>query len=342
MNHSIVKFISIAGAIFVLLSIATMSTAADPAFKLKYANYSPPTHTASVVATEWCKEVEKRTDGRVKITYYPGGSLVGPNQMYDGVVKGITDIGFGVLGYTPGRFPLSEVFALPLGFKSALQAARGSNAYLQKFKPKEFDEVKVMYLHHCGPGQFHSKKPITKLEELKGVRFKGSGYTLRVVEALGGTPTDIAIAELYDALKRGIADGAFLPMETLKGFKLAEVCPYTYSVSAGNDAPPFFVAMNKATWNSLPNDIQQIIDKVNEEFIVRQGKAWDEMDIEGVDFATKAGHKFVKSTPEENKRARAMLEVVSENYLKNTKSKGLPGAEVLKFVTDWIETAPAK
>jgi TRAP-type C4-dicarboxylate transport system substrate-binding protein len=131
-------------------------------------------------------------------------------------------------------------------------------------------------------------------------------------------------------------------METLKGFKLVEVCPYTYSVSAGNDAPPFFVAMNKSTWNSLPKDIQQIIDKLNEEFLLRQGKLWDDMDAEGVEVAIKAAHKFAKATPEENKMARSRLNVLEDNYLKNTNNKGLPGAEVLKFVKDWIETSPAK
>jgi TRAP-type C4-dicarboxylate transport system substrate-binding protein len=298
-------------------------------------------HATSILSEEWCKEVAKRTDGRVKVTYYPGGSLVKANLMYDSVVKGITEVGFGVLGYTPGRFPLSEVFALPLGFKSALQAARCSNAYLQKFKPKEFDDVKVMYLHSCGPGQFHCKNPISKLEDLKGNRFKGSGYTLRVVTALGGTPTDIPIVELYDSVKRGVTDGAFLPMETLKGFKLTEVCPYTYSVSAGNDAPPFFVAMNKATWDSLPKDIQQIIDDLNREFIEKQGKLWDAMDAEGVDVANKVGHTFVKATPEENMKAGTQLDTIIQKYLNNMKDKGLPGDEVLKFVKDWIETGPA-
>jgi TRAP-type C4-dicarboxylate transport system substrate-binding protein len=342
MSNSTVKFFSIASVILVLFSFAKMSSAADPTFKLKYASHSPPMHATSILSEEWCREIEKRTGGRVKVTYYPGGSLVKANQMYDSVVKGITDVGFGVLGYTPGRFPLSEVFALPLGFKSALQAARCINAYQQKFKPKEFDEVEVMYLHNCGPGRFHCKNPITKLDDLKGNRFKGSGYTLRIVEALGGTPTDIPIVELYDSVKRGVTDGAFLPMETLKGFKLVEVCPYTYSVSAGNDAPPFFVAMNKATWNSLPKDIQQIIDKLNKEFIEKQGKLWDNMDAEGIEYAEKYGHKFVKATPEDNERARVELEVIINNYLKNMRDKALPGDEVLKFVNDWIESRPAK
>jgi TRAP-type C4-dicarboxylate transport system substrate-binding protein len=129
-------------------------------------------------------------------------------------------------------------------------------------------------------------------------------------------------------------------METLKGFKLVEVCPYTYSVSAGNDAPPFFVAMNKDTWNSLPKDIQQIIDKLNQEFIEKQGKLWDAMDIEGVEVANKANHKFVKATAEENERAKDQLSVIVDNYLNNMRKKGLPGDEVLKFVREWIETGP--
>jgi TRAP-type C4-dicarboxylate transport system substrate-binding protein len=83
--------------------------------ELTYSNFFPAPHNNSVLSVEWGKEVEKRTNGRVKVTVFPGGILTPAAQCYDGVVKGLSDVGLSVLGYTRGRFPLTEVLDLPLG-----------------------------------------------------------------------------------------------------------------------------------------------------------------------------------------------------------------------------------
>ena len=113
---------------------------------LSYSIFFPATHAHSILAGEWGKEVEKRTNGAVKVNMFPGGTLTPPDQCYDGVIKGISDIGMSVISYTMGRFPLTEVTDMPLGYTSGIQATRLANAYFEKFKPKEFDDVKIMFL----------------------------------------------------------------------------------------------------------------------------------------------------------------------------------------------------
>ena len=169
---------------------ASSSNAADPVIKLKFATFFPPTHPHSLLYAEWCKEAEKRTDGRVTVAFFPAGTLVSANQTYDGVVKGIVDIGLSIMSYTPGRMPLSEVIVLPLGYKSGAQASRMANAFYQHFKPKEYDDVKLFYLHAHGPGFFHTKTPVNKIEDLKGLRIKSDANTSKVVTAAGGTLKD--------------------------------------------------------------------------------------------------------------------------------------------------------
>ena len=134
--------------------------------KLTYSVFFPAPHKNAVLATDWAKEIEKRTDGRVQITVFPGGTLTPADKCYDGVVKGISDIGFSVLAYTRGKFPLTEVSDLPLGIKTGLVASKVINEYYKKFQPKELDEVKVMYLHGHGPGVLHTKKEVKTLEDL--------------------------------------------------------------------------------------------------------------------------------------------------------------------------------
>lgn len=315
---------------------------AEPVIKLKYASFMPPTHPIAQLSEQWGKELEKRTNGRVKTAFFPAGTLVSANQTYDGVVKGIVDIGWSIMSYTPGRMPLSEVIVLPLGYKTGGQATRMANAFYLKFKPKEYDDVKLFYLHAHGPGFFHTKAPVNKIEDLKGLRIKSDANTSKVVTAAGATPTTMSMLETYDALKRGLADGVLLPIETLKGWKFGEVCKHTYINHGAAYSNGFFVAMNKEKWNSLPKDIQQIIDKLNEEWFEKQANLWTWVDEDGLEFAKKTGQKFVYAGPAEEAQMHERMKPLFDAYVKSMKEKGLPGEEALKFCLDYLKTHPAK
>ena len=340
-SYARVFFLAVCVVSLVACLLPAPSSAAD-VIRLKYANFSPPTHGLSVLSDQWCKELEKRTDGRVKVAYFPAGTLVSANQTYDGVVKGIVDIGFSIMSYTPGRMPLSEVIVLPLGYKTGAQATRMANAFYNKFKPKEYDDVKLYYLHAHGPGFFHTKTAVNKIEDLKGLRIKSDANTSKVVAAAGGTPTTMPMLETYDALKRGLADGVLLPIETLKGWKFGEVCKFTYINHGNAYGNGFFIAMNKERWNAMPKDIQQIIDKLNEEWFEKQAKVWNDMDEEGLEFAKTTGQKIVYASPEEETKMRARMTPVLDAYVKSMKEKGLQGEEVLKWCLDYLKTAPVK
>ncbi len=336
------RFFSVCLVAIVACALAAPAFSAEQVVRLKYAMFMPPTHPITQLAEQWGKELEKRTNGRVKTAFFPAGTLVSANQTYDAVVKGIVDIGWSIMSYTPGRMPLSEVIVLPLGYKSGAQSSRMSNAFYNKFKPHEYDDVKLFYLHAHGPGFFHTKKPVNKIEDLKGLRIKSDANTSKVVTAAGATPTTMPMLETYDALKRGLADGVLLPMETLKGWKFGEPCKYSY-VNLGNSyANGFFIAMNKEKWNSLPKDVQQIIDKLNEEWFDKQAKLWAWVDEDGLDFAKKAGQKFVHADAADEAKMRVRMQPLLDNYIKSMKEKGLPGEEVLKWCQNWLKNASAE
>jgi TRAP-type C4-dicarboxylate transport system substrate-binding protein len=279
--------------VLVLLTGSVPSYAQEKVITLNFSNFFPASHKNSIIMADWCKEVEKRTKGRVKITYYPGGTLTPAAQIYDGVVKGISDIGFSCFAYTRGKFPLTEVIDLPIGLKDGTTATRLINAYYKKFKPKEIDEVKVMYLHAHGPGKLHTKTPVNKLEDLKGMKIRATGLASKIVTALGGTPVGTSMPETYDVLRTGVAQGAFAPFEALQGFKWGEVINSSTVAYGSGYSTGMFIVMNKSKWHSLPPDIQKVFDEVNEEWIERQGKAWDEIEQEGVEFTKKRGNKII-------------------------------------------------
>jgi TRAP-type C4-dicarboxylate transport system substrate-binding protein len=303
---------------------------------LKYSNFFPAPHKHSLLAEQWGIEVEKRTNGRVKVIYYPAATLTPATQTYDSVVKGIADIGMSCQAYTRGKFPLSEVIDLPLSYRSGLVATRMTNEFLKKFQPKEYDETQVMFLHAHGPGILHTKKPVTKLEEMKGLKVRSTGLSAKIVQALGGAPVGMPMNEAYDALAKGVADGILGPNEALKGYKLGEVTAFTTENYGSTYSTAFFVVMNKAKWNSLPKDAQAIIEKLNDEWVEKTGKLWDEIDLEGKDYAIQKGMKFLPLSKEEDARWAKAVRPILDEYAQNAKAKGLPGDQALKFCQDYL------
>jgi TRAP-type C4-dicarboxylate transport system substrate-binding protein len=310
--------------------------AADPV-KLNYSIFFPAPHKNTVLATEWAAEIEKRTNGAVKITMFPGGTLTPADKCYDGVVKGISDIGMSVLGYTRGRFPLTEVIDLPLGYKNGLAATKLINIYYQKFKPAEFNDVQVMYFHAHGPGILHTKTPIKNLDELKGVKITCHGLSAKVVGALGATPVAMPMPERYDAIQKGVAEGVVAPIEALKGWKLGEVIKSTTENYGSAYSTGFFVVMNKEKWNSLPANVQKVIEAVNVEWIEKTGKGWDEIDKEGREFTLARGNQIIPLSKEEDEKWAKLVRPILDEYVANMKAKNLPGDEAVKFCQEELK-----
>jgi len=218
-------------SLFLVLSLSVLfvpsQAAAEKVITLRFAHYVTPTHGVSINLDRWAKEVEKRTNSRVKITIYPAGTLVPAPQIFDAINKGIADIGYAFISYSHGRFPLTEVIGMPLGYKSAIVATRMANEYLKKFKPKEFDSVQVMWLQAHGPGFVHTRKPVNKLEDIQGMKMRSTGVSSKIANALGATPVGMPMSEAYDSLSRGITEGIFCPLEALQSWKLGEVVSYS-------------------------------------------------------------------------------------------------------------------
>jgi TRAP-type transport system periplasmic protein len=327
-------------AAFLITSVPIQAEAQEKVIKLRYSNLFPPVHPISKLSEEWCREIEKRTNGRVKITYFPRNTLTPPMQTYDSTVKGIADIGQNLLAYSPGRLPLSEVLQQPLGYTSGYQATKLANAYYKKFKPKEFDDVKVMYLHGAAPGIFHTKKVINSLDEIKGLRIKANAENADIVSALGGAPVTMPITEAYDALQKGLCEVILLPVEALKGWRFGEVVKTSLENYAVSYMTSMYVVMNKNKWNSLSKEDQATIEKINEEWIEKHGKLWNQLDKEAKEYAMQKGVKFIRASKEDEARTAVKMKPIQEKYVKAMKAKGLPGDEAIKFCLDYIKTHP--
>jgi TRAP-type C4-dicarboxylate transport system substrate-binding protein len=338
MKRSVVVGILAAVVFCFLLAVSTHVYAAEKVITIKVANWFPITHKQSILLDEWCKELEKKTNGKVKVNYYPGGTLVPASQAYDAVTKGISDVGNHVLGYTPGRFPLTEVIDLPHGYPNNTVPTHLANAFYAKFKPKEFDQVKILWFHSQAPGIIHTRAvPITKLEDLKGLKMRTYGSNAKLMGLLGGVPVAMPMTDVYDALSRGVADGLMSCYEALEGFRIGEQVKYTTENFGTSYTACFVVAMNKDKWNSLPPDVQKVIDGMIPEYIDKYAAMWEEIEKSGRNYMVKRGDKFTSLSKAEEARWVEKAQPLFEDYVKRMQAKGLPGGEALKFVRDYLK-----
>ncbi len=319
-----------------ILALQPASVAAAPV-ELTYSIFFPATHGQCQAAMDWAQEIEKRTDGQVKITVFPGGTLTSPPQAYDGVIKGISDIAMSCFAYTRGRFPTMEAVDLPMGYANGLQATRAANDFYQTLKPAELSDVQVMYLHAHGPGLLHTRRPVQTLEDLKGMKIRSTGLSAKIVEALGAVPVAKPQNETYENLQKGVVEGTFGPIEVLKGWRQAEVIKSTTECQAVGYTTTMFVVMNRQKWDALSDDQKAIFEAVNAAYIDVHGQKWDEVDEAGRRFTLSLGNNIVPLTEAEQARWQTAVTPIIDAYVQEANDKGLDG----KKIVDTLKTAIA-
>ncbi len=319
------QFLAVATLFLSILSCGK-SPGSGSTVEFSYSIFFPPTHAQCKAGMAWAKEIEKRTNGAIKINIFPGGTLTKANETFDGVMKGISDIGMSCFAYTRGRFPVMEAADLPLGYPSGTVATKTVNEFYKIMKPKELKDVKVLYIHAHGPGLLHAKKEIKSLADIKGLKIRSTGLSAKVVTALGGTPVAMSQGATYEALQKGVVEGTFAPIETLKGWRQAEVIKSTTDCRDIGYTTSMFVIMNRAKWNSLTDDQKKIFTEVSDQWVAEHGKTWDQADVAGKEYTKKLKNKIVSLSKAENSKWVKAVESVINDYKKEAKKKGIDGA----------------
>ena len=308
---------------------------ADAVIKLTYSTHFPAQHIQCKAIMNWAQAIEKKTGGEVQITVFPGGTLTPLPQLYDGVVKGISDIGFGIFAISRGRFPVMSALDLPMGYPDGKIATKVANAFAAKINPKELQDVKLLYLHAHGPGVLMTKKQVHSLADFKGMKIRSTGTSAKIVSALGrGVPVAMPISNTYEALQKGVAEGTFASMEALKFWNLAEVTSSVTTCDSIGYTTTFFIVMNKSKWAKLPETAKQVFESVSQEWADVHGTIWDDSDKLGADVAKKAGNPIIVLSKEKNEQWKQAVEPVIQEYISRTPN----GAEYVQSIRDLIQS----
>jgi len=308
--------------------------------ELKLAHFFPATHPAETELVQpWAKAIEEATNGQVKITSYPGQTLLKADATYDGVVNGVADIGLSCFAYTRGRFPVLEAFELPgITYKNSKVAGKVAWEGIKQLNPQEVQDTKLMMVLTTGPGDLFTKVPVRNLDDLQGLSIRATGLSAKTLEALGATPVAMPQSEGYEALSKGVVQGNLGPVEVLKGWKNAEVTDYvTRTPFLYNTL--FFITMNLDRWNSLSPDVQKAIEQVNEEYFEKVAMGlWDKQNEEALKWAVEEkGIEVITLPEEEARRWISLVKPIQDEFVAKMNEQGLEGQKILDTVKQLAE-----
>ncbi len=322
------KILTLVMALVFIFSFTSCQDSAksDKTYELSLAHFFPGTHPAETVFIQgWIKAIDEATDGQVKITSYPGGTLLAAPDVYNGVVDGVADIGMSCFAYTRGRFPVLEAFELPgVTYNNSKVASKVAWEGIKELDPEEVQDTELMMVIATGPGNLFTKEPVRNLDDLQGMEIRATGISANTIELLGGIPVGMAQSETYESLQKGIVKGNLAPNETLKGWNNAEVTKYVTTTPFLYNTL-FFVTFNSESWSAIPEDLQTKILDVTNTYQEEVGIGlWDMQNEEAVTWATQEqGVEFIELADDDKAVWVEKVLPAQETYKASLKEMGI-------------------
>ncbi|MAY85487.1 MAG: C4-dicarboxylate ABC transporter [Pseudooceanicola sp.] len=287
-----------------------------------------------LVLDVWADNVEKASDGRIKVDRYPSMQLGGkPPELMDQAIDGVADIVWTVVGYTPGRFPTTEVFELPFMMTNARAVSR---AYWEMFekhmKDDEFRDVHILGTWVHGPGMIHTKDPVEKPEDLQGMKIRGGSRSVNsLLTKLGATPVGMPVPAVSEGLSKGVIDGTTIPWEVTTALKVPElVGNHTEFTGKALYVLTFVLAMNKDKYESLPDDLKNVIDDNSGlEFSVFAGGTQADSDGPARQVAVDRGNNIITISEEDTEEWRKLSQPIYDEWVEDMNKRGKDGQALL-------------
>ncbi|HEX4926645.1 MAG TPA: TRAP transporter substrate-binding protein [Burkholderiales bacterium] len=324
------------------------SFAASPAhadITLTYSSWVPPTHHLTLWQANWAKEVEKATDGRVKFQSLPKAPAAPPGT-FDAVRDGLVDLSYVTASYTPARHILPLMAELPGAADTAeVNSVAFSRIHWKYFqKVGEYKGVKLLAVFTHGPGQMFTKRPVSGIADLQGLKIRtGGGVAEAVANALGASAFVKPAPESYELLNSGVADGVFFPFESIVSFKLDKVIGQATVFPGGMYSSAFGFFMNQDKWNQIPKRDQAIIEKHSYEYAARSvGKSWDHADDVGIKALKAANVKIVQASPAFVAEVKKRSAPIIDDWIKKASAKGVDARRALDEFHAEIKKLSAK
>ena len=319
---------SLAAALFCALA---GSAGAEPITLRLHTFNSPKSIAVRLFLQPWAEEIEQRSEGRVEVQVFPAMQLGGrPADLYGQARDGVVDIIWTLPGYSAGRFPLTEVFELPFVCGDAEATSQALHEFYGKWLRDEYDDTHPLVFHAAAPGHIHTAgREVRTLEDLQALKIRApSRISAEMLETLGAVPIGMPVPRVYEALSRGVVEGALIPWTIMRPFRLHEVTQYHTEVSFS--CALFLMTMNKARYDGLPGEIRAIIDETTGIALARRlGRLWQDDEQPGRAIALERGHSIIPLPEAERERWRTVLQPVTDGWVEQVSAMGHDGEAML-------------
>lgn len=315
-----------------LLSLAAAAAAvfvapAGAQTVLTTSTWVPPGHAITLAQKEWCDLVEKNSSKRIRCNHLPR-AVAAPPGTFDAVKNGLADVSFTVHGYTPGRFVHTQMAEFPfLGDSAeAVSVAFNRVAFRNPEFLKEHEGVKVLAFFTHGPGiVFNTKRPVTKLEDLQGLKWRvGGGMVNEISKTLGMNVTLKPAPESYELLSGGVMDGTLFPAESIEAFKLDKLIKHATVFPGGLYNTSFVFMMNPAKYNALSAEDKKVVDAASGEVAARMlGRSWDKFDRRAYGLMQANNVQVVKADAKFVADVKSRTSALEQKWVQDAKAKGL-------------------
>ncbi len=313
---------------------AVLSTGASAQeITLKLHQFLPAqANVPKLILDVWADRIEAKSEGRIKIDRFPSMQLGGtPPGLMDQAIDGVADIVWTVVGYTPGRFPSTEVFELPFMVEDARAA---SCAYWKMFdegmKDDEFASVKILGTWVHGPGMLHTADPVETPADLQGMKIRGGSRLVNELLTLtGATPVGMPVPAIPESLSKGVIDGTTIPWEVTGALKIPELVenhtefegPALYNLG-------FVLAMNKDVYAGLPDDLKTVMDENSGlDFSIFAGGVQSDSDGPARELAVDMGNNII--TVSDTSEWQAVVNPIYESWVADMASKDMDGQALI-------------
>jgi TRAP-type C4-dicarboxylate transport system substrate-binding protein len=327
---------------FAAAAVSSAAYAQDVTLRL-HQFLPPPAPVPAQILKPWAQGVEEASGGRIKIEHFDAMSLGGrPPELMDQARDGVVDLSMTVVGYTPGRFPRTEVFELPFMMTNPVATASAFWEMVETdFQSNEYADVKVLGAWVHGPGQIHTADGVNSLEDMKGLSLRGPTRIINnLLAELGAEPVGMPLPAIPEALSKGVVGGTVIPWEVTPAIRLSELVS-NHTEFAGEEAlytAAIVLVMNKAKYEALPDDLKAILDAESGAKLSAFATQvmWD-MDAPARDIAEGAGNTIVELDEAEVARWKEAAQPVIETWISEMSEKGIDGQALIDQAKALIE-----
>jgi len=334
-------FMNMAAAAALAFGLGGTSASAQEVTLTLHQFLPPQANVPKLILDVWADNVEAASDGRIKIDRFPSMQLGGrPPELMDQAIDGVADIVWTVVGYTPGRFPRTEVFELPFMMTNARAVSR---AYWEMFethmRDEDFKDVEILGTWVHGPGIIHANQEVRTPADMEGMKVRGGSRLVNsLLEKVGAEPVGMPVPAVPEGLSKGVIDGTTIPWEVTAALKIPELVG-NHTEFTGNAlyVLTFVLAMNKDRYDSLPADLQKVIDDNSGlEFSVFAGGVMEDSDAPARAAAVANGNNIVTLTEDEAQVWRDVAAPIYSEWVAEMNEKGIDGQALIDEATTLI------